>query len=272
VTVKDLRSRREPAADEDPRLLPSGRRVAAPEALPFRALRNSPRRCSDLPRLVQAGSGCRAMLRQAAAVRARPSVLVRMRARQNQSVSARDVIAELRRPPVYTIAEAKSPSGAPVAPGFYAWWTVPGAILGVPSPAHPVEPVELLYVGIAPTAPGSSARLRSRLCRQHIGGNVASSTFRFGLASLLWELQEWTPWQSPSGKYRLLGKDNQALSAWQRHHLRVRWAVVDDPWRFEADVIRAMKPPMNRQHNERHPFYERMGKARSRFRAAAQPP
>jgi hypothetical protein len=133
---------------------------------------------------------------------------------------------ELRHPPVYTIPEAKAPNGAPVAPGFYAWWTIPSAIPDVPSLAHPVEPVELLYVGIAPKAPGSSARLRSRLCRQHIGGNVASSTFRFGLASLLWEREEWTPRLSPSGKYRLLREDNQALSAWQRHHLRIRWALL----------------------------------------------
>ena len=131
---------------------------------------------------------------------------------------------------------------APVAPGFYAWWALPGAIPGVPAPAHPVEHAELLYVGIAPNRSGSSASLRSRLCRQHIGGNVAASTFRFGLASLLWQTEGWTPLRLPSGKYRLADQDNEALSVWQRHNLRVRWALVSEPWLFEAGVIREMRP------------------------------
>jgi hypothetical protein len=168
------------------------------------------------------------------------------------------------------VAEAEAPDGAPVAPGFYAWWAIPSAIPGVPSPAHPVESVELLYVGIAPKNSTSSARLRSRLCRQHIGGNIVASTFRFGLASLLWQVEGWTPRRSASGKYRLSREENQALSAWQRHHLRVSWAVIDVPWQVEPDVVRAMEPPMNRHHNESHPFYEQMGLARDRFRDAAR--
>jgi hypothetical protein len=36
-----------------------------------------------------------------------------------------------------------------------------------------------------------------------------------------------------SGKHGLVGEDNNALSAWQRRHLRVRWPVVEEPWRFE---------------------------------------
>jgi hypothetical protein len=176
-----------------------------------------------------------------------------------RGVPARDAIAELQRPPVFTIPEVTAPDGAPVAPGLYAWWTGRGAIPSVPASPHPVEALDLLYVGIAPKTPASSAQLRSRLCRQHIGGNVASSTFRFGLASLLWETEGWTPRRSPSGKYRLVREDNQAPSAWQRHHLRVRWALFEEPWRAEAKVVRAMKPPMNREHNECHPFYETDG-------------
>jgi hypothetical protein len=112
--------------------------------------------------------------------------------------------------------------------------------------------------------------LRSRLYRQHIGGNVASSTFRFGLASLLWEQEGWKPRISASGRFRLDRADNDALSAWQRTHLRVRWTVLQEPWRFEADVVRLMEPPMNRSHNSHHPFYREMGYARDRFRAVAR--
>jgi hypothetical protein len=127
-----------------------------------------------------------------------------------------------------------------------------------------------MYVGIAPKAATSSARLRSRVCGQHIGGNIASSTFRFGLASLLWEREGWTPRRSGSGKFQLDAADNRELSRWQRKHLRLRWATVPTPWLFEADVVAAMKPPMNREHNHLHPFYASMGNARDRFRRAAR--
>jgi hypothetical protein len=40
--------------------------------------------------------------------------------------------------------------------------------------------------------------------------------------------------------------------------------------RYEDKVIEAMKPPMNRDHNDSHPFYNRMGDARDRFREAAR--
>jgi hypothetical protein len=180
-----------------------------------------------------------------------------------------EIVAELRRPPLYDIAAARATGGVPAAPGFYAWWAVAGALPVMAGPAHPSEPFELLYVGIAPHGAASSAGLRSRLCRQHIGGNVAASTFRLGLASLLWEREGWTPCRSASGRYRLPAADNRGLSVWQREHLRVRWAVAAEPWRLEAEVIAVMKPPMNRAQNAHHPFYGRMGEARARFRAAA---
>jgi hypothetical protein len=181
-----------------------------------------------------------------------------------------EIVDELRRGPLLSVDDAESVAGAPAAPGFYAWWAVPDAIPGVPLIPHPSEPLGLLYVGIAPRNAASSTDVRRRLCGQHIGGNVGSSTFRFGLASLLWEREGWTPRASRSGRPMLAAEDNRALSAWQRGHLRVRWAVVQAPWRFEADVIATMTPPMNREGNSRHPFYAAMGEARSAFRAAAQ--
>ena len=69
-----------------------------------------------------------------------------------------EIIAELVRPALYDIAEAKAAEGAPVAPGFYAWWSIRGAIPGVPAPAHPSEAFDLLYIGIAPKDAASSGR------------------------------------------------------------------------------------------------------------------
>ena len=180
-----------------------------------------------------------------------------------------DVIAELVQTPLRRIEDATAADGVPAHPGFYAWWVAPDALPGVLVTPHPSMPFGLLYVGVAPRSETSGARLRSRLCRQHIGGNVASSTFRFGLASLLWKQEGWTPRRSASGKYRLEADDNSALSEWQRRHLRVRWAIVDSPWLIERNVIHELKPPMNRDHNEHHAFYTAMGEARDAFRAAA---
>lgn len=187
-------------------------------------------------------------------------------------VTAEQIASALHQIPVFSIPEAKRPTGIPGAPGCYSWWGLPGALPSVPTTPHPSEALGLLYVGIAPRDPASSARLRSRLCRQHIGGNVGSSTFRFGLAALLWEQERWTPRMSPSGKFRLDRLDNRALSEWQTTHLRLRWTVISEPWHYERSLIEAMKPPMNREHNEKHPFYSCMGEARDRFRDAARPP
>lgn len=62
-----------------------------------------------------------------------------------------------------------------------------------------------------------------------------------------------------------------ALSVWQRDHLHVQWVEVPEPWRVEAAVIAAMRPPLNRDHNSLHPFYDDVGVARDRLRAAARP-
>jgi hypothetical protein len=128
----------------------------------------------------------------------------------------------------------------------------------------------LLYVGIAPVRVTSCASVRSRICGQHLGGNVGSSTFRLSLASLLWERQGWTPCLTGSGKPHLVPAENAALSAWQSSHLRLCWTVEQEPWRHEREVVWLMRPPMNRDHNEDHPFYSAMGAARDRFRAAAR--
>jgi hypothetical protein len=187
-------------------------------------------------------------------------------------VTHRDVTRALSTAQPLDILEAKPLGVLPATAGFYAWWrTPPGAIPGLPDPAQPIADLQLLYVGIAPRDAGSQTTLASRLRHQHIGGNIGSSTFRFGLAALLWEHEGWQPHVSAAGKYRLTREHNAALSAWQRAHLRLSWAEVPEPWRFEADVIVDLRPPMNREHNQSHPFYNSVGNARDRLRAAAVP-
>jgi hypothetical protein len=177
------------------------------------------------------------------------------------------VAAELRASPLHLVDDA---ANAPNEAGFYVWWAIGGALAGVPATRHPDEPFDLLYIGIAPRRAGSRARVRSRLLRQHIGGNIAASTFRFGLAALLWEREGWTPSLSPSGRFCIGREDERALSAWQRENLRLRWCAVPEPWHIERRVVQLLRPPMNREHNDEHPFFDEMGSARGRLRAHAR--
>jgi hypothetical protein len=55
-------------------------------------------------------------------------------------------------------------------------------------------PPHLVYVGIAPSRLTSRATVRPRVVGNHIGGNLAASTFRRSLAALLWRRQGWTPY------------------------------------------------------------------------------
>lgn len=140
--------------------------------------------------------------------------------RYQKFVTAADIDAELSAPCLHRIEDVKASDGAPSEPGFYAWWAILGAIVGVPIKPHPSEPFGLLCVGIAPRDEASSARLRSRLCRQHIGGTISTSTLRLGLASLLWEQEGWTPRISVSGKFRLDREDNpvsRPVENWTTH-------------------------------------------------------
>jgi hypothetical protein len=68
----------------------------------------------------------------------------------------------------------------------------------------------------------------------------------------------------------LTAADNDALSAWQTQNLRVQWVEVPEPWRFEGDVLSVLRPPLNREHNQSHPFYVEAGRARNAYRAAAR--
>jgi hypothetical protein len=125
----------------------------------------------------------------------------------------------------------------------------------------------LFYVGTAPRDESSQAKLRSRILRQHIGGNTGSSTFRFTLASLLFESMEWPP-VLKNTKTVLLPDDNKTLSAWQQEKLRLTWAVHDAPWSVEPIVIGRLEPPLNLAGNATHPFYDTVSSARARFRSA----
>ena len=127
--------------------------------------------------------------------------------------------------------------------------------------------MELLYVGTAPRDAKSKSHLRKRLGNHHRAA-IGSSTFRLDLTAFLWEREGWQPcW---TDRPKLPDSDITALADWQRRHLHVRWVECAAPWGLERDVVHAMRPPLNRDHNQRHPFSRAVGNAREVLRDAAR--
>jgi hypothetical protein len=154
--------------------------------------------------------------------------------------------------------------------GLYAWWIVGAALPGVPANKHPLETdLDLLYVGIAPNGPASSATLRSRVVGNHMNGNIAASTLRRTLASLLINVLDLEP--TKKGTNVVLPKDqNVRLSTWQKTHLRLTWFATPQPWLLEATVISTLRPPLNLEENETHPFYKTLSDARRALKQSAR--
>ncbi len=158
----------------------------------------------------------------------------------------------------------------PKAGGLYAWWIVGGALPNVPTSKHPIESnVALLYVGIAPSGDKSKATLRSRVVGTHMNGNIAASTFRRTLASLLIKALALKP--TNRGTKVVLPKDHNArLSTWQKTHLRLTWFATPNPKLLEAAVIDALSPPLNLADNLAHPFHKTLSAARRALKQAAR--
>lgn len=173
---------------------------------------------------------------------------------------------------VDTARSPASEGGVPAKPGFYAWWlTHDKALPGVPTSPHPMRrELGLLYVGIAPNDEKSKSLLRTRVCGNHLGSSIGGSTLRFGLTSLLWEAQGWHPYATSSGKIAIPAPDRTALTEWMVLNLRVSWCCMGRPWAVERTLIQEVRPPLNSDHNQRHPFYETLREARKALAAGAR--
>jgi hypothetical protein len=181
-----------------------------------------------------------------------------------------DLVAHLRDSPVHPDVARLNPAqgGVPNEPGVYAWWSDEDALPGVSLPKGAGDDRWLLYIGIAPSRPGSRQALRGRVCGNHLRGNIGSSTFRRSLAALLWQREGWT--LTRRGEQALLAPaSNEALSTWQREHLSVSWIVRRNPWEVEARIIKAMAPPLNLAQNRQHAYGWTLSEARQRLRSAA---
>lgn len=176
------------------------------------------------------------------------------------------------------VAELKSKTSSleeakaqlPKQSGIYAWWMLGTPLSCAPATKHPTERgLGLVYVGIAPNGLGRKSTLRSRVLGNHLNGNIAASTLRRTLASLL--IKELSLEPSKKGTKVVLSKEHNArLSAWQQTHLRLTWHETAKPWDIEDKVIAALQPPLNLDDNEAHPFFETLSAARRALRLTAR--
>ena len=162
------------------------------------------------------------------------------------------------------VSDARLRTALPEGPGLYAWWgdaEAMGALNGAFE-----EPVRgPLYAGQAGAA--SAANLRARVWNNHVRGNIGRSTFRLTLAAVLrdelhLELQD-------AG--RLTVQSNRHLTAWVHDHLAV--AFVDWPedslHDTEAQVLRALDPPLNLQGMDATPTRAHLRELRARLAETA---
>lgn len=145
---------------------------------------------------------------------------------------------------------------ATALPGLYSWWAddearrMLKALFGVPIPS-------LIYVGqtgATSTRAGklSSATLHSRICRNHLNGNIGSSTFRKTMSAALLK-----PLSLRLSKPNCLEKtSNEALSGWMREHLRIVVAPHSRRGQLaavETAVLKRINPPLNLKGMPRTP-------------------
>ncbi len=153
--------------------------------------------------------------------------------------------------------------------GVYGWW-FNGAL-----PSVPLEGTlrgdehHLLYIGIAPREPSkagseSASTLRRRICSNHLGNRIASSTLRRSLAWLLKDsLQFQISWNA-AGKVVMPREDEDRLTKWMAEHAAISFLRSKEPWLIETRlIIEGPKLPLNIRDST-HPFRKRLLALRSR--------
>jgi hypothetical protein len=132
------------------------------------------------------------------------------------------------------------PSSVPAEAGIYGWW-FDAALEEISEGCHSKNSFNLLYVGIAPSAPprdGVKMRtLRDRLLN-HCRGPMATSTLRRTLAAILKEQQKLSIQRAASGKSQMPADDEAKLTRWMAEHARVTWLIAPSPWAIEDELLK----------------------------------
>lgn len=108
---------------------------------------------------------------------------------------------------------------------------------------------QCIYVGQTgatrwPSGATSRGTLEKRIRKNHIGGNLRSSTFRYTISAILRERLN----LRLAGSGKLMEEDNQRVSRWIKDHLRVAivpWEDRDSLGGVEQAVLKKLDPPLN---------------------------
>lgn len=181
-------------------------------------------------------------------------------------------ISQISRPGVLfsRLAVLSKPSPVPKASGIYAWFfkEIPGITPVDKCVVH--NGLTLLYAGISPSNPNSSANLRKRL-NNHYRGNASASTLRLTLGVLLQDQSSFPLRRVGSGKRMTFTRaGEQWLNDWMERNAFVHWIEHPEPWTVERDVFANLSLPLNIQDNRHHPFATKLTTLRRKAKSEAR--
>ena len=179
-------------------------------------------------------------------------------------------LADLDESPVLVLAR-EWPAGLTCLdrPGLYAWWAdETGAADLSRGLGFTIEPGRI-YAGQAgatkwPSGKTGTNTLGKRIGQMHLGGKVRMSTFRWTLASLLFDQLE----MRAQASMLITPASEQALTEWMRGHLSVAVHPHEDRDTLaglEHAVLERLDPPFNLRHVQPTPVRHRLSELRRRI-------
>jgi hypothetical protein len=160
-----------------------------------------------------------------------------------------------------------TPKLVPATAGVYGWWFSMAPSLVPLAGTTNRDGRKLLYVGIAPRAPGANGNVSKRSLtdrlKNHCQGPIGSSTLRRTLACLLADELALQIARRTSGKLFMPATDESKLTAWMDANAKVAWVITPRPWEVETELIRSgHKLPLNIRGST-DPFADTLKKLRA---------
>ena len=154
-----------------------------------------------------------------------------------------------------------TPSPVPRRPGVYGWYFKDLPPDFDSQSAIVAHGCTLLYVGIAPSRPGSKTTLQSRI-RLHFCATADESTLRRSLGCLLASRLGLELCQVGGGRRTTFGAGEARLSDWMADHALVCWLEHSEPWLLERQFLQQLLLLLNLQGNVRNPLHEQLTRLR----------